>query len=158
MLDWLSGSQIAANFATTAGVVGLGIAYWQLRSTRAIQREATAIGIWKDYLELALQHPKLSLPEPYMVLRNRGTEQYKQYEWFVSSLLFACEQVLSLEPDSDEWKRTVASQLSYHQHYLHTTDFEPGHYGPPLQAIIADTLASLPPHSDIPAGILRRPA
>src|SRR4051812_23552184 len=97
MDKWVQLSQIGANVATILGVAGIIVAYRQLRAGQRGQREATAIGIWKDYLHLALDHPRFSLPQPYMTGAGRGTEDFTRYEWFVSSMLFACEQVLALE-------------------------------------------------------------
>lgn len=155
MGDWTTGTQIAANLATTAGVVGLALAYRQLRASREAQREATAIGIWKDYLELALSHPELSLPQPAMVLLQRGTNAYKQYEWFVSAMLFACEQVLALEGESKGWQSTIESQLLYHHLYIRTVDFHPAHYSDELQRLVKQVSAKAPPTPELPPALMR---
>lgn len=158
MANWMIGTQIAANVATTVGVLGLALAYWQLRASRSAQREATAIGIWKDYLELALEHPSLSLPQPAIVLLERGSERYKKYEWFVSAMLFASEQVLALKGKDSGWQSTIKSQLAYHQLYLRTVDFEPSHYSSELQHLVDVVISATPKVPAPPPDLLRAPA
>lgn len=45
-------------------------------------------------------------------------EEYKKYRWFVSSMLFTFEQILSAQPSDKEWKATIKAQLLLHKELL----------------------------------------
>lgn len=130
-----------ANVATIVGAGGLIVAYLQLRAGLQGQREATALGIWKDYLALALQHPHLAAPQPYLTGVGRDSETFARYEWFVSMMLFACEQIVALQPRDREWRSTVQDQLRLHREYLRGTEFSANCYSKQLRALIKMVVA-----------------
>ena len=145
MPEWTSWIQVGANVAAILGLVGVVLAYRQLHAGLRGQREATAIGIWKDYLHLALQHPTLAAPREFLTTSSRGTEEFERYEWFVSAMLFACEQIVALSPDDRAWRDTVLSQLRYHKRYLGGNYFEIAHYSPVLQGLIRQVTSEAGP-------------
>jgi hypothetical protein len=146
--------QRAANIATCVGVIGVFVAFRQLKSSREVQREATAIDVWKDFLHLALAHPDLAKPEPYMASQGSNYTKFSKYTWFVSAMLFAAERVLMLR-DSDDWEVTIMGQLRLHSDYFHTRDFDPSQYGRSLRALIGRVLEEIPPSSALPPERLR---
>lgn len=136
MTSWTGGAQFGANIATMVGVVGVFLAYRQLHTGLLGQREATTLGIWKDYLQLALTNPDLASPEPHILVEDRRSERYRKYEWFVSTMLFACEQVIALEPDDAQWRESVKDHLNIHRLYLCSPEFRPERYTLALRALI----------------------
>jgi hypothetical protein len=111
-------TQIAANVATTIGVVGIFVAYLQFREGVKAQRQATALETWKDYLHLAIAHPELAFPDTRSEKQTVGANDLDRYKWFVSTLLFACEQVLVANPNDEAWRVTIINQLRHHRRYL----------------------------------------
>lgn len=118
MSDWVQRTQIAANIATTLGVMGLAIAYMQFRGSAKAQRDQTAVAVWNRYLELALSQPTFAMPSEALTAANSTDADAPRYRWYVSSLLFACEHVLALHPGDKEWEHTVKVQLCLHWPYL----------------------------------------
>ena len=93
-------------------------AYYQITSSRASQREATAMQLYKDYLVLSFQHPEYANPE-----RKKTITEYK-YRWFVSVLLNACDEILVCVPADVDWRRIIAAELEYHEDYLGSRYFQ----------------------------------
>ena len=80
--------------STILTVTALVFAWAQLRS----QSKATATGIYQRYINLALQYPHFAEPKYEELTKHRETDYdyFKHYEWFVSSMLYACDAVLAL--------------------------------------------------------------
>lgn len=136
MPSWTVAAQFGANVATMVGVVGVFVAYRQLHAGLRGQREATALGIWKDYLQLALAHPELASPGPDILAEDTKSKDYRRYEWFVSTMLFACEQIIALELDDTQWRESVQDHLNIHKSYLCNPEFRPERYSFALRKLI----------------------
>lgn len=140
MIDTLVNiTQIGANLATMAAVLAVWVAYKQWKSGVRSQQEATALGIWKDYIQLALSHPDLASPSPELSASHRKLAQFRQYEWFVSAMLFACEQIVALQPSDREWQASIADHLHIHRAYLASQRFNPDRYSLELRQLISRT-------------------
>jgi hypothetical protein len=129
-------SQLAANVATTVGIIGVFIAYRQFRAGAEGQRQATAIATWQNYLQLALQHPDLSLPSAHLSGAGEGSEEHSRYRWFVSTMLFAGEQVLDAHPGDSARETTVKAQLTLHRRHLSRDGFRKGFYSHRITQLI----------------------
>jgi len=132
----LSAEQLNAVAASvTAGVafVALCVAIWQVSVTKREARLTLAKSLYKDYLALAMQNPCFSSPSypksaPRLKEFSTDRDKYEQYEFFVSYLLFAAEEILDLVgTSSPEWHATLASQLRYHALYLQSADLQESH-------------------------------
>jgi hypothetical protein len=134
-LQW---TQLFANIATIAGVVGVIVAYRQFRSGAIAQKRATAVVAWSEYLRLALQHQQFARPEPYMTGKGIGTPVFSQYRWFVAAMMFAAEQVLDAHDGDKAWEDIVKAQLRYHKGFLHTDFFDPLVYSPVLGRLASE--------------------
>jgi hypothetical protein len=145
-------AQIAANIATTVGVVGVFIAYRQFREGARGQRQAMAISAWQQYLELALEHPELSLPSSRKVEFAFDSEEYNRYRWFVASMLFAAEQVLDAHPDDSAWRTTIKTQLMHHQVYVCRDGFGGSYYPSELISLISEVRAEIKSMAPVQSG------
>lgn len=118
MKSLLEITQIAANVATTIGVAGIFVAYWQFREGAKAQRQATALDAWRDYLQLALENPQLAFPSLQLMEGGVEAKDRDRYKWYISLMLFACEQALAANPDDTAWQAAIVNQLKHHRVYL----------------------------------------
>ena len=129
-----------ANFSTiiTGGVavVALAGAIWQVVVGRLTQREATASALYGSYLELAVEHPMLARghisPPPDT---TKVDPEFERYEWFVSVMLHAFEQILELTKGDTIWRKAITDQIDYHKEYLSSPVFIREHYSATLCAL-----------------------
>nr|WP_295662624.1 hypothetical protein [Polymorphobacter sp.] len=77
-------------------------------------REVSARAAWEKYLEMAFENPALARA----VDVESDADQYERYEWFVSRMLYAAEEVLLLAPTDPYWDSAIKSQVGYHSEYL----------------------------------------
>jgi hypothetical protein len=108
---------LAQIFTAVVAIIALSFAYLQVRSIRQSQREATAKGLYRDYLMLAFKHPNLATPE-----KDKNLIQRDDYRWFVSVLLNCCDEILDTV-DDDTWRKVIAAELQYHIPYLKSKYF-----------------------------------
>lgn len=127
----------SANLSTVVtGVVAvfaLGGAIWQVIAARGSQREATASSLYGNYLELAVEHPKLASGTVAIPSGKSFDEEFERYEWFVSVMLHAFEQILDLVDSDKVWVKAIKDQIDYHEAYLASDGFVRGHYSETLQ-------------------------
>lgn len=106
-------------------------------------RLAVAKSIYREYLALAFANPKYSSAaypkkSPRMHAfrmhsdQNTNYETYEQYEFYVSNMLFAAEEILDITHNKSEWRTTLRDQLKYHALYLQSLDMPETHYGAKL--------------------------
>ena len=134
----------AAQIASAAvAICALGAIYWQVQFNFKLSRDNTAHEIYRAYLH-AVQYPRLAYPESAAAISAMTREDRARYGWFVSYLLYTCEQILGSFPGDPEWQRTCEEQVGYHASYLCTSILkgEIGNYEPPMQALIRKVAAS----------------
>ena len=121
--SWVDVATVVGGFATALAaafaVVGIPLAIAQIRSARAIQREATAKTLYRQYLGDAIAYPELVHPD-YAEIRRRGDAV--RYELFVAHMLFSLEEVLT-NARLEDWEGVVRGQLRRHADYLASPDF-----------------------------------
>jgi hypothetical protein len=115
-------SAVANVVTASAALVAIVIAVRQLHSSREVQKEATAKELYKDYLLLAFQNPNYSSPSypiasPTYPSLKTDKETFEQYEFYVSNMLFAIEEIHRLT-DGDDWTEVLTDQIKYHALYL----------------------------------------
>lgn len=123
----------------TAGVAVIALigAIWQVLAAKKCQREATAAELYGNYLTLAVEHPLLA--DGYVSIPDASEppkEEFERYEWFVSVMLHAFEQILDLTKDK-VWRKAINDQLHYHKKYLAGPRFVAHHYSDDLVQMIA---------------------
>ena len=84
---------------TIMAFVALVFGIWQIRSSRADSREATAKQIWMEYYLRCIEYPKFANPELSKLDYKNQTldgkkEKFFDYQWFVSFMLLACDEVI----------------------------------------------------------------
>jgi hypothetical protein len=132
-------ADIATAIAAFLAFVAILLARAQLKA----QSEATALGIYHRYLNLAMEHPRFAQPNYKELSAHRGSELFTQYEWFVSSMLYACEAVLVVFPKREDWMEGITAQLRYHCEYLSSKDFVlvREHWNDQLLALVDQVIA-----------------
>src|SRR6185503_8337673 len=101
--DW---ANLSAVITAGVAVVALGGAIWQIIVARTSQREATASELYGNYLVLAVANPMLA--GGYVSVQNadrKVNEEFERYEWFVSVMLHAFEQILELTKEDPIWRK-----------------------------------------------------
>ena len=129
----------AAQIASAAiAICVLGAIYWQVQFNFRLSRENSVHEIYRAYLQMAVQYPRLAYPENDKAVAGMGREERARYGWFVSYLLYTCEQILISLPGDKEWQRTCEEQIGYHAPYLCSTVLkdEIGNYDPSFRALI----------------------
>jgi hypothetical protein len=121
-------SDFAAAVTAVAAVVALVFGIWQVRASEASSREATAKQIWMNYELRGFEEPRFANPSiadiDYKARSFIGdAEQFLKYEWFVSFMLLACEEVLRL--GGKDWENGVDDNLLSHWPYLGGPLFAP---------------------------------
>jgi hypothetical protein len=122
----------------TVAVLALIGAIWQVVVSRSAQREATAAGLYGSYLALAVEYPKLagakvSIPQNHA----NFDEEFERYEWFVSVMLNAFEQIIEGTSGDDVWETTILDQMRFHSRYLTHASFTRGHYSDAMRVLFA---------------------
>ena len=96
-------------------------------------REVSARAAWEKYLEMAFQNPELARAN----LQQFDEKTFEQYEWFVSRMLYAAEEVLLLTSDDRSWNDVIADQIGFHAEYISGRGAQyNGHYSSPLRALL----------------------
>jgi hypothetical protein len=147
---WENAERVGALLTAVAAVAALIYAHLQISEGRRAERQANAHELWRDYLKLAFDHPKLADPRlqlakfDYDNLTVDGSAKlFQKYEWFAGGLLDAFVEILDVIP-SKEWQMTIKSQLQLHRDYLLSSHFRNSEfsqqYSPKFQAFVADAL------------------
>jgi len=123
----------AANIAQVVSILSIIIAFaalvyakGQIEAARELQRRTYARDIYRDYLKVAFENPILADPTDslqefnYKELKiGSSRELFAKYEWYLSFVLEACEQLRRL-PADEGWEDTVRFQIGYHYEWLLT--------------------------------------
>ncbi|MFM5446393.1 hypothetical protein ACET9C_02785 [Aeromonas veronii] len=116
-VEWLG---ILANLATFFGLFIAGVAaiyaIRQHKENIIESRRSVAYELYQNYLSLCFEHPEFA--RGFKRPTNPSDTKYEQYCWFISSALFAFEQILHTESQKETWSKTIKSQLSFHKEHL----------------------------------------
>jgi hypothetical protein len=97
---------------------------------------AEAESLYIEYLQSAVQHPLCASPEQEGI--EYTPEMQARHAWFVSTMLYACDKILSASKDP-VWEEVIMAQLQTHKTYLIGTEFVEGEeitwYGKELQKL-----------------------
>lgn len=64
-------------------------------------------------------------------------EEFECYEWFVSVMLHAFEQILDLAHDDEIWEKAIKDQIDYHKAYQASDRVVRGHYAEAHQKVFS---------------------
>lgn len=140
-------SEAIALSALTTSIAAFFVAFKQYKATKYESRRSAANSIYKDYLLLAFQNPHLSsasypLENPAYNKIKCEPSSFEQYEYYVSILLFASEEILEITKGDREWKMTLSDQLRYHALYLNSLDLQEAHYSKSIVALREEAIAA----------------
>jgi len=139
LADWAHLATIVTAVVAVLALVGV---MWQVRIGRLSQREATASALYGHYLSLAVQHPNLASASIEIPPKDTLNETFESYEWFVSLMLHAFEQILELTEGDEAWRGAIAAQIKYHDDYLLSERFEPDYYSLMLRKLFPQRSSS----------------
>ncbi len=71
-----------------------------------------------SYSESELRFPKFASSLNQQINPEKNPEEYEQYKLFVSHMLYAYDEMLSVFPDSPEWRASFDHDLSLHIKYI----------------------------------------
>src|SRR5262249_39083171 len=98
--DW---GNVANLVMALSAIAALLYAFVEVRSARDDSREATAIQTWMEYYLRCLDYPQYACPD-LKKLSDAKIQEFYKYEWFVSFMLLACDQVILLPKDGPNWE------------------------------------------------------
>jgi gamma-glutamylcysteine synthetase len=135
---WQRYGNAAQMASALVAILALGAIYWQVQFNFRLSRDNNVHEIYRAYLQMAVQYPRLAYPESDTAVASMTREDKARYGWFVSYLLYTCEQILGSFPNDREWQRTCEEQIGYHAPYVCSTVLrdEIGNYDPPMRALI----------------------
>jgi hypothetical protein len=142
---WQRFGNVSQMASAVVAVCALGAIYWQVQFNFKLSRENSVHEIYRAYLQMAVQHPQLAYPETAKSVAMMPREERARYGWFVSYLLYTCEQILGSFPNDPEWQRTCQEQFSYHASYLCTNVLkdEIANYDASMRAMIQTVAATV---------------
>lgn len=120
VVDLVELATLVGSFSAALAIVGIPLTLYQTRANFRAQQLANAKEIYRDFLELSLQHPKLAYPIFEDVLKKNSLNEYRLFMWH---LLFACEEILTCTNDQ-QWRLTVIAQLERHKEFLRLEQFQ----------------------------------
>jgi hypothetical protein len=112
------------NAATLGGLAIAGVtavvAVVALKLSWDAQAQATAKGIYRDYLKLAFENPVLANPS----LEHKGDlKRDERYRWFVAFMLNACDEIALSIRRNPAWRKVICEDLKFHRDYLLSPEF-----------------------------------
>jgi hypothetical protein len=123
---------IFASLAATSAAAAFIYSVYKGRQDILRSREVSARAAWEAYLEMAFENPDLARAE----VKKADADKFEKYEWFVSRMLYAAEEVLTLSGQSKPWTAAIKSQMSFHSAYLAEQGLQyMNHYSDELQSI-----------------------
>ena len=126
-IDWLNKNGDAVT--ALAAIIALLFGIVQVMAARADTREATAKAIWMEYYRLCILYPNYANPElsklDFKKQELDGDRQkFFDYQWFVSFMLLACDEVIRLHGGGPDWEEFVENNVGYHREYIKSPAFE----------------------------------
>jgi len=123
---------VTSALSATAAVVtviillySLDTAIKQINRATHNQRRATASELWNTYLCRAVDYPVFAYPPSFpqkfdyeKMTIDGEREEFERYEWCVSMLLRATDEILLEFRNDDHRKRTALQNVRYHRKYL----------------------------------------
>ena len=128
-------ARVAPFLTAVVAVAAFFVAWRQLRLNRRNQRETTAKAIWREYLKLAFEYPKLASGN----IHKMSPDEFSKYEWFIGHLLWGVEEVLFFSDKDQIWQENIRQQLLFHREYFRTSEAfqtELKGYNPAVQQLV----------------------
>lgn len=141
---WQRFGNAAQIASAVVAMCALGAIYWQVQFNFKLSRENNAHEIYRAYLQMAVQYPRLAYPESPAAIAAMSRDDKARYGWFVSYLLYTCEQILASFPNDPEWQKSCEEQIGYHASYICTSVLkdEIGNYDAHMRSLIQKVASS----------------
>jgi hypothetical protein len=146
--EWVSaGSGVVT---ATAALVALIFGIYQVSSARRQQREATAKHLYGEAMRMGLNWPDLAVPD---YAKIAAEDKYKQYQFYLAHLLYACEEIL-MHSDDPLWRQSIKYNLALHAPFLASERFRygDGFYAEELVVLMKQAVKE---HGSLVDGFLR---
>lgn len=134
---------------TTATVIAVLIAGWELRSGTKISGQTHARDAWLRYLECGFQNPQFG--STALALRHCSqpsaaslweieTNDSERYFWFLDLMMEAAESLVNYFPEK-EWENTIKYNISLHKEaIIFLWDGEKNYYSERLVRIVTEVI------------------
>lgn len=122
---------VGALATAMAALTALIVVPYQVSQADRIQRDQTAREIYREFLNLTMQNPRLASAN-YCALPAGVAET--SYTAYVDYLIYTTEQMVET---SDDWRAPMTGYLRDHMTYLCTAD-SPAHRDPGVRGLMAD--------------------
>jgi hypothetical protein len=134
-------AQIASAVIAAGALLGI---YYQVQFNFKLARENSARDIYRAYLQMVVQYPRLAYPESAAAITAMPRDDRARYGWLVSYLLYTCEQILASFPGDAAWLRTCVERVAYHASYVCSTVVkdEISHYDATMRGLIEQVAKS----------------
>ncbi|PSV55693.1 hypothetical protein [Photobacterium sp. GB-3] len=138
-------SDIASISSAVIAFLAMIIAFFAYRSTRREAKLTLAKSLYKDYLNLAFENPKLSLASypvenPRYYSFEKEDVKLEEYEYYVAQLVLASEEILDLTSNDLYWRNTLRDQLKQHALYLDSERFPENHSNRKFGSLVIDAI------------------
>ncbi len=95
------------------------------------RRRANAETLWRQYELLCIEHPDLAAPEDTKLDFDNeefdaSRHKFTRYEYFVSLLLYAIEEIHEVYRDKQDWCITIDQEIRWHQNIYAVIIFSSG--------------------------------
>jgi hypothetical protein len=107
-------SQIAS---TVIALIGFGAILLQIQEIRNNNRATAARQVYQAHVDLDFRNPQFANPD-LAKIKAAGGDTLTQYRSFVSSLLYACSEVLAAFPDDSTWHHSCQYEIKSHLPFL----------------------------------------
>src|SRR5947209_4744098 len=107
--------------ATFLGVImAVVVASIQIAFNRRAQAEKQAFDTYQGFLKDCVEQPELASGLVTIPAGDwkEGDAAFHKYEWFVTKMLAAGEQILDVSNSDENWNATIRALLELHKQYL----------------------------------------
>jgi type II secretory pathway pseudopilin PulG len=136
---WANVATIIAGFATA---ISLPWAAYTFFESSRLQRELTAINLYREHLQMSVEKPELAnrklAPEEGSAKEIKKDQE--MYLWYVGHGLYSLETVVEASPDDEEWKAVAQDFIKTHEEYIGNGNFPCNAYTRRIRLLVNETL------------------
>ncbi len=125
----------AVTTAAVALAALIGVKF-QIDANERVQKTQAAKEIYREYLNITIQHPGLSVANYCSIDRAKDRAAYESY---VEYLLYTAEQLIEMD---NNWEKPMASEISHHTAYICSRS-EWQDYAPSVAGLVVSLRAKL---------------
>ncbi len=143
--DALSAWANVGLFVLTAAVSAFGI--YQFVFTTKFNHAQSAKSIYANYLRMAFDYPHYANPALSEIdydaqTLNGSRVEFEKYEWFVASVVMACEEIFHLS-DNPACRSSIMADLRFHRAYFCCDHFRSQSYLQNVDAEVGEIIETI---------------